>query len=116
IALLLSLAVLPIVPSASWQPNTTTEPAWRIFSLLAATMGVPFLLLSATSSLLQVWYARARQHSQPYRLYALSNGASLLALLSYPLVVEPNVATHRQALLWSAGYSGFVVLCAWLAL
>jgi SAM-dependent methyltransferase len=109
--LLASLLLLPIVPSMVWQPRGSEEPMWRILGVLAATVGVPFLLLSATSSLLQAWHTLGREDAHPYRFYALSNAASLLALLSYPLVVEPLVSTHHQALIWSAGYGVFVALC-----
>ena len=113
--LLASLLLLPILPSAFWQPQGGEEPAWRILGLLAVTVGLPFLLLSATSPLLQTWHARGREDARPYRFYALSNAGSLLALLSYPLVVEPLLATRRQALVWSLVYGGFVVLCAAVA-
>ena len=110
-----SLLLLPILPSAFWQPRGGEEPTWRILGALAATVGLPFLLLSATSPLLQAWYALGRQGLRPYRFYALSNAGSLLALLSYPLLVEPLLSTHRQALLWSAAYGGFVLLCSTLS-
>ena len=87
--------------------------------MLAATVGLPFLLLSATSPLLQTWhsfgYEGGREGARPYRFYALSNAGSLLALLSYPVVVEPLVSTHRQALIWSVGYGACVALCLTLA-
>ena len=57
----------------------------------------------------------ARESPQPYRFYALSNSGSSLALLSYPVLVEPFVATHRQAIIWSIGYGAFVVCCGLLA-
>jgi hypothetical protein len=110
-----SLLLLPILPSAFWQPRGGEEPTWRILGVLAATVGLPFLLLSATSPLLQAWYALGREGLRPYRFYALSNAGSLLALLSYPLLAEPLLSTHRQALLWSAAYGAFVLLCSTLA-
>ncbi len=110
-----SLLLLPILPSAFWQPRGAEEPTWRILGALAATVGLPFLLLSATSPLLQAWYTLGREGLRPYRFYALSNAGSLLALLSYPLLVEPLLSTHRQALFWSAAYAGFVLLCSTLA-
>jgi predicted O-methyltransferase YrrM len=115
LALLASLAFLPVVPNVFWQPKGTEEPVWRILGLLTATAGVPFLLLSATTTLLQAWYTVGRKDPRPYRFYALSNAGSLLALLSYPILLEPLVATHRQAVIWSAAYGGFVVLCGFLA-
>ena len=117
--LLASLLLLPIVPSEFWQPRGSAEPMWRIWGVLAATVGLPFLLLSATSPLLQTWhsfgYEGGREGARPYRFYALSNAGSLLALLSYPVVVEPLVSTHRQALIWSVGYGACVALCLTLA-
>ena len=110
-----SLLLLPIVPGAFWQPRGGEEPMWRILGVLAATVGLPFLLLSATSPLLQAWHSIGPEGVRPYRFYALSNAGSLLALLSYPVVVEPLVPTHRQALIWSVAYGGFVALCSTLA-
>jgi hypothetical protein len=114
--LLASLFLLPILPRPFWQPQGGEVPEWRILGLLAATVGLPFLLLSATSPLLQTWHTLGCRGARPYRFYALSNAASLLALLSYPLLVEPNLSTHRQAIVWSLAYGGFVLLCAALAL
>jgi hypothetical protein len=115
VALLLSLALLPVFPNPAWQPQGNEEPAWRILGLLAVTVGVPFLLLSATSPLLQAWHTRGQAGARPYRLYALSNTGSLLALLSYPVLVEPQLATRHQAWIWSAGYAAFVLICAFIA-
>lgn len=115
--LLLSLLFLPIAPRFS-EAHRASDPATAILALLTASIGLPFVLLSATSPLAQIWYARARAEREPYHLFALSNIASLLALLSYPLLIEPRVAAHRQALLWSALFVLFVLLCAaaaWLA-
>jgi SAM-dependent methyltransferase len=79
--------------------------------LLAATVGLPYFLLSTTGPLLQAWYARRFQGAMPYRLYALSNAGSMFALLSYPVLFEPVFTTHQQAWMWSAAYGVFVVLC-----
>jgi hypothetical protein len=110
--LALSLAALPIVPNAAWKPEGTEEPTWLLLGLLAVTVGLPYFLLSTTSPLLQAWYTRANKGAMPYRLFALSNLASMLALLSYPPIVEPNLATRAQAQVWSAGYVAFALLCA----
>jgi SAM-dependent methyltransferase len=109
-----SLAILPIVADASWKPSGAEDPSWRILGLLVATVGLPYFLLATTSPLVQAWYAR-RFHS-PYRLFALSNLASLAALLCYPVVVEPLVTTRAQALSWSWAYALFVVLSGAAAL
>jgi spermidine synthase len=110
--LLVSLATLPIVPSAMWKPTGSGDPTLRILLLLGATVGMPYALLAATSPLLQAWYVRTHHGAIPYRLFALSNFGSMLALLSYPLIIEPRLALSRQAVLWSAAYGGFVVVCA----
>jgi hypothetical protein len=88
--LALSLLSLPILPGAAWKPAAGENPALQILGLLAATVGLPYFLLSTTGPLLQAWYARQHSGATPYRLFALSNAASLLALLSYPVLVEPG--------------------------
>ncbi|MDO9436853.1 spermidine synthase [Hydrogenophaga sp.] len=111
--LLLSLATLPVVADPSWKLDAQAYPTWSVLGVLATTVGVPYLLLSTTGPLMQAWYARAfASHGvQPYRLYALSNLASMLALLSYPVLVEPALAVKPQAWVWSAGYALFVLAC-----
>jgi len=106
--LLASLAVLPILPAASWKPVGGQDPTLRILGLLAVTVGPPFFVLCTCGPLLQAWYARS--HGRPYRLFSLSNGASLLGLLSYPVIVEPRLGLHTQAYVWSSAYALFVAL------
>jgi hypothetical protein len=110
--LLVSLLWLPIAPQMFWRSHATVDPAWRILGLLTFSIGLPFLLLSSTSPLLQTWYARRASGRSPYHLFALSNLASLLALLSFPFLIEPRLSSHHQAALWSATYGLFVVCCA----
>ena len=78
-------------------------------------IGLPFLALSATNPLLQSWYAHGRSDhasaAPPYRLFALSNFGSLLALLAYPVLVEPNFSLRTQTLAWSVGFLVFVMIC-----
>ena len=113
--LVLSLAFLPIIPDASWKPTGLEDPALRILLLLFATIGLPYLLLSSTSPLVQAWFARAYPGTSPYRLFALSNFASMLALLGYPFLLEPAFPTRIQSLGWSAGYVLFAAVCGLLA-
>jgi len=116
IALLVaSLAALPIIPAASWKPTGTENPAAQILGLLVVTIGLPYFLLSTTSPLVQAWFARAFPGRSPYRLFALSNLASMLALLGYPFLLEPWITTRLQARAWSVAYVAFVLLCAVLA-
>jgi len=110
--LLLALLFLPIAPRFLQLQRAGGDPASTILVLLTVSIGLPFVLLSATSPLVQVWYARASAQREPYHLFALSNLASLLALLSYPLLIEPHIAAHQQAILWSALFVVFVLLCA----
>ncbi len=111
----LALLTLPISPSESWKPLGTEEPITRILLVLTATVGLPYLLLASTSPLLQAWFARARPGVDPYRLFAVSNLASLLALIGYPLVVEPFFGNREQVVWWSVLFAVFAVLCAVLA-
>ncbi|HZW36972.1 MAG: spermidine synthase [Deltaproteobacteria bacterium] len=110
------LFLLPIVPGAGWRPAPSQDPTLRILALLSATVGLPYLLLSTTSPLLQAWYVRTYRGAMPYRLFALSNAGSMIALLSYPVLVEPFFAVRRQAEAWSAGFLAFALLCAAAAL
>jgi SAM-dependent methyltransferase len=106
------LAFLPLAPNSSWKPTPSEDPTWRILALLSASIGLPYLLLSATSPLIQRWYSRSNGASQPYRLFSLSNFASLLALVSYPIFIEPRISTHVQMNAWSVLFVCFVGLCA----
>ena len=110
--LVASLAFLPIIPGAFWKPLGGENPGALILGLLLVTLGLPYFLLSTTSPLLQAWVAHRFPHRSPYRLFALSNLASLLALVAYPFAIEPWVATRTQALTWSLAYALFAAMCA----
>src|SRR5437868_11584226 len=111
VLLLASLLSLPILADPGWKPIGDEEPAWRILGLLGATIGLPYFLLSTTGPLVQAWFARTFPAGTVYRLFALSNFASLLALISYPFVFEPWVSTAKQSLGWSIAHGVFAVLC-----
>jgi hypothetical protein len=116
--LLGSLLLMPLSPSATWKPTEPGDPTLRILGLLAATVGLPYLLLSATSPLVQAWVSRERPGWQPWRLFALSNTGSLLALLSYPVLIEPFQALPTQAWAWTLTFGAYVacaVAMAWRA-
>jgi len=110
--LLASLATLPIIPDAGWKPAGGDDPTWRILGLLTVTIGLPYFLLSTTGPLVQAWFARTFPAGTVYRLFALSNFGSLLALVAYPFAVEPWITTPHQSWGWSAGYAVFAALCA----
>jgi SAM-dependent methyltransferase len=110
-----SLAFLPVMPDAAWKPEGGANPVPRIIALLFATVGLPYFLLASTSPLAQAWFARDFPGSSPYRLFALSNLASMLALLGYPFVLEPWLTNPQQSYAWSAAYALFVAACGALA-
>jgi hypothetical protein len=110
--LLVSLAFLPIIPSAAFKPAGETDAALRILLLLGATIGLPYFLLSTTGPLLQKWVAPRFPEKTVYRLFALSNFGSLVGLLSFPFVIEPFTSSRVQSTAWSAAYALFVIACA----
>jgi len=114
--LLIATLTLPIIPSNSWKPSAGDDPAFLLLGLLAATIGLPYFLLSTTGPLVQHWFAQERPGSVPYRLFALSNFASLLGLLSYPLLFEPHFTVKEMSTFWSLGFGLFALFCGALAL
>lgn len=121
-ALHLALLALATVTTVLWVARTYTgsngdaHPILTVFTVLSVSIGVPFLMLSATSPLLQVWWFQLEHGNIPYRLYALSNLASLLALAAYPSLVEPHLTLHAQRLAWCCGFVLFAALSVVLAL
>src|SRR5512145_915727 len=112
VLLAVSLLSLPILASTAWKPQGDEEPTLRILLLLTATIGLPYFLLSTTTPLLQSWYWRRFHTAVPYRLFALSNFASLLALLGFPVLLEPWFDLAQLGWGWSALYVVFVGVCA----
>lgn len=117
------VAALPLVGLSLALPDEAAAPpgvptALWLFALLAVIVGLPFTVLSTSGPTMQRWFASLAVpgRDQPYRLYAASNAGSLLGLLAYPLVVEPNLDLADQARWWSAGFAAFVVLTAGAAL
>ncbi len=115
VLLLASLALLPVVPGDSWKAHVGGNPVGHILVLLLGCVGLPYFVLSSTGPLLQQWFSRAQPGVSPYRLYALSNVGSLLALLSYPFFFEVKFSRHAQATLWGSGLVVFVVACGYCA-
>jgi spermidine synthase len=111
-----ALALLPITPNDAWKPQAGGNPVLQILALLGASLGLPYFVLSATGPLLQQWFSQTNPGRSPYRLYALSNVGSLLALLSYPFFFETHFTRKAQAGLWAAGLAAYVVCCGWCAL
>jgi hypothetical protein len=144
VLLAVAIALLPVEAGPRWRPTPDSpgHPALRILLMLTAVLGLPYVLLSTTGPLLQSWYARVGQAissppdaenpgkspvqgstkspagAQPYRLFAVSNAGALIALMAYPLWIEPRLSVHVQERLWSIGFVIFAVLCAitaWMA-
>lgn len=110
-----ALALLPIIPSARWKPEGGDDPIGRILLLLTVSVGLPYFVLSATGPLMQQWFSLTNPGRSPYRLYALSNTGSLLALLSYPFYFERVLSRQAQASWWSVGLWLFAAGCGWCA-
>ncbi|CAN5521813.1 fused MFS/spermidine synthase [soil metagenome] len=113
IAVAVVLALTLLTPGVSADPS---HPVRAIFLTLTTSIGLPFLLLASTSPLLQVWLARTTDGPVPYRLFALSNVGSLLALFLYPTVLEPNLTLRHQRILWLAGFLLYAALLTLLTL
>jgi hypothetical protein len=109
--MLAAAALLPLGIEPEMAPSAES-PAAGLFLLLAARIGVPFFALSATAPLVQRWlsYTRHPDARDPYFLYAASNLGSLLALLSYPALVEPILDLREQSAAWAAGYAALLAL------
>lgn len=121
--LMLGVSLVQVARNLNPQLHSSTlHPIISVLSMLAVLIGLPFLALSATNPLLQAWYSRAAAKASndagkpsspvpPYRLFALSNFGSLVALIIYPVLVEPYFSLRVQTLAWSAGFLIFVVVC-----
>lgn len=110
VALIVAAICLPIVPNAALKPVGSIEPVGRILWLLLVTVGLPYLVLSATSPLIQVWFSHLYPKRSPWRLYSLSNVGSLTALLSYPVLIETRWDVLTQTRVWSGLFIVFAVL------
>ena len=118
---LLPLLLLPISVPAGWSPPPEGRPAVWLLWLLAYSLGLPFFVLSTSAPLLQRWFATTGHPSgkDPYFLYAASNAGSMLALLSYPFLMEPSLPLQVQSTVWAVAYGALAagtIVCAWLVL
>ena len=114
--LAVSFTFLPITPSSTLKPADPLNPVEGILVLLVLSVGLPFLLVSSTSPLLQKWLKLAQPQRSPYRLFALSNFGSLLGLLSYPFAIEPYFPLGEQTHAWSIAFGLYAALSAWCAI
>jgi hypothetical protein len=115
VLLVAACVALPIIPGDTFKPTGGEEPISRIVLVLGATVGAPFFILSSTGPLLQGWFSRTHQSHSPYRLYALSNVGSLLALITFPTLFEWLLPGRFLAWMWSISFIVFAVLCGFCA-
>ena len=117
----IALLTLAAAGAILWSTGTVhlhlspANPVTAIFVALTLSIGLPFLMLASTSPLLQVWLARQEQNPVRFRLFALSNFASLLALLAYPTLIEPYLSLSHQRAIWAAGVLLFALITAAIA-
>ncbi len=107
-----ALVLLPITPDGSWKPRGGQNPTLQILELLTASLGLPYFILASTGPMLQQWFSLTHAGASPYRLYALSNAGSLLALVSYPFYFETHFTRRTQAALWAWGLAVYAIACA----
>jgi spermidine synthase len=113
LALLTTLGLVwrsPITPSPDLRPAYVEFPVFNIFFILLASVGLPYFVLASNSPLMQAWFSRLQPTSSYARLYALSNVGSLLGLLAYPVLVEPNLSLQTQGWSWSIGFVSFALI------
>jgi spermidine synthase len=115
LALLVVAAVLLVVVVRPDTSGASSHPQTAIFEVLIVTIGLPFMLLASTSPLLQLWLAREEGSGVPWKLFALSNAGSLLALVLYPTVIEPHLSLSVQRKLWGCGFGLYAIVCAVIA-
>src|SRR3954451_1821086 len=114
VLLVIALLTLPLSIANGWGEPPTSGHAFWLLGLFAVSIGLPFFALAANNPLLQAWFVRTGHPDgpDPYFLYASSNIGSFLALLSYPVLLEPMFSLHTQNLIWTALYGLLVVLIA----
>ena len=104
----------PITPDVVLRPSNPQRPIWELLKLLFLSIGFPGFVLSINSTLIQTWFNRNHPQKSPYWLYSLSNAGSLLALVTYPLLFEPNFSLRIQAWIWACGYLIFAITTCFL--
>jgi hypothetical protein len=116
--IVISFLALPVALPENTVPPTDGNPTFWLLWTLFLAIGLPFFVVSTTAPLIQKWFANVGHHTShdPYYLYAASNTGSLIALLSYPFLLEPAIGLAHQKTYWSAGYLALCLLIAGCAL
>src|SRR6202161_4280298 len=112
VLLVTALLTLPLSIAGGWGEPPTSGYAFWLLGLFAVSIGLPFFALAANNPLLQGWFVRTGhpQGPDPYFLYASSNIGSFLALLSYPVLLEPMFTLRTQNLIWTGIYCLLILL------
>jgi hypothetical protein len=112
VLLVIALLTLPLSIAGGWGTPPASGYAFWLLGLFAVSIGLPFFALAANNPLLQAWFVRTGHPSgpDPYFLYASSNIGSFLALLSYPVLLEPMLTLRTQNLVWTVGYGVLILL------
>jgi spermidine synthase len=100
----------PITPDSSLAISAAQHPIWNIFRVLVISVGLPYFVLATNSTVIQAWFTHVNPDRSPYWLYAVSNAGSLLALVSYPFLIEPVFPLITQGWLWTAGFILFLLV------
>lgn len=116
IIILIPIRSVPILPSVHWTANHRSAPITEVLFLLSMGIGLPYFLLSTTSTILQNWFYRSYPKRSPYVFYALSNTGSLLAIVSYPFFIEPILTLNQQGAVWSMGFLIYCLLILFICL
>jgi len=119
VLLILAFTALPIAVAGGLQPPRDGHPVFWLLVLLTLSVGLPFFVVAATAPMLQSWFAYTghRDAANPYILYAVSNFGSILALLAYPVLLEPILTLRQQSLAWAVGFTLLALLigaCGWI--
>ncbi|MCO4087949.1 MAG: fused MFS/spermidine synthase [Limnohabitans sp.] len=113
---LAALLAARVLPGAELRPESPDSPVFQVLLILGASVGLPYFCLATTGPLVQHWFTSTAHASSVFRLYALSNVGSFLALLSFPYVLEPWLEQQEMGHLWTAGFWVFALLCLPVAL
>lgn len=111
VLILAALAATQVLPGAELKPESPDFPVMQVLTILGASVGLPYFCLATTGPLVQHWFTRTPHANSVFRLYALSNVGSFLALLSFPYVLEPWLEQDQMGRVWTAGFWIFALLC-----
>ena len=110
----LALATMPIIPDSTWA-DAHLPPVLAVLMVLTRELGLPAVALATTAPLVQGWAARSAPGRDPYRLAAVSSAGSLIALLAYPLLIEPSLSRSAQSTAFAIGLGLYAMLVGWSA-